>query len=238
MLFRSPRSDGDYRLSNISPSINTGYNPFVLSGFRNRASTVLLSPLKAQYTAALALDLGSLARIYDEVVDMGAYEYHPNTPSTDLVHSVIIGTYPNVTTYPGTGLHYIKSQRDFQMTLTPAKGYSLKYIQVKTGSKKRDEEQGGIRMTHNADGTVTLVFPKVTEPLNIQLTGVSPVANVSIDHGYALRTEDGALHIRTAQATDVQVYSLTGQPVHRARIAEGEISIPLAQGVYIVTLDG
>ena len=124
------------------------------------------------------------------------------------------------------------------MTLTPADGYSLKYIQVKTNSKKRDEKQGGIRITHNEDGTVTLVFPKVTEPLNIQLSGVSPVSNISIDHGYAIRAEEGVLHIRTAKATDVQIYSLTGQLVHRARIAEGQTSIPLIQGVYIVSIDG
>jgi len=234
----TPRSDGNYRLSSTSPSVNSGYNPFVLSGFRNRTSTVLLHPAKAGYTEALGLDLGSLARIYDDIVDMGAYEYHPNTISPNVVHEIVIGTYPNVTTVPGAGIHYIESQKDFTMTLTPAEGYSLKYIQVKTDSKTRDEQQGGIRITHNEDGTVTLVFPKVVEPLTIQLTGVSPVSNVSIDRGYALRTEEGALHIRTAKATDAQIYSVTGQLVHRTQIARGETSIPLAKGVYIVTLDG
>ncbi len=58
------------------------------------------------------------------------------------------------------------------------------------------------------------------------------------DHGYAIRSEEGRLQIRTAKATDVQVYSLTGQVVYRARIAEGQTSIPLTQGLYIVTLDG
>ena len=234
----TPRSDGNYRLSSTSPSVNSGYNPFVLSGFRNRTSTVLLHPAKAGYTEALGLDLGSLARIYDDIVDMGAYEYHPNTIYPNVVHEIVIGTYPNVTTVPGAGIHYIESQKDFTMTLTPVEGYSLKYIQVKTDSKTRDEQQGGIRITHNEDGTVTLVFPKVVEPLTIQLTGVSPVSNVSIDRGYALRTEEGALHIRTAKATDAQIYSVTGQLVHRTQIARGETSIPLAKGVYIVTLDG
>ena len=233
----TPRSDGNYRLSSSSPSVNSGYNPFVLSGLRNRTSTVLLSPTKASYAEALRLDLGSLARIYGDIVDMGAYEYHPNTIFPDIVHEIVIGTYPNVTTVPGAGIHYIESQKDFTMTLTPVEGYSLKYIQVKTDSKIRDE-QGGIRITHNEDGTVTLVFPKVTEPLNIQLSGVSPVSNISIDHGYAIRAEEGVLHIRTAKATDVQIYSLTGQLVHRARIAEGQTSIPLAQGVYIVSIEG
>ena len=65
------------------------------------------------------------------------------------------------------------------MTLIPANGYSLKYIRIKTGAKIRDEIQGGIRITHNEDGTVTVLFSKVTEPLNIQLTGVSPVSNTS-----------------------------------------------------------
>ena len=234
----TPRSDGNYRLSSTSPSVNSGYNPFVLSGFRNRTSTVLLHPAKAGYTEALGLDLGSLARIYDDIVDMGAYEYHPNTIYPNVVHEIVIGTYPNVTTVPGAGIHYIESQKDFTMRLTPAEGYSLKYIQVKTDSKIRDEQQGGIRITHNEDGTVTLVFPKVVEPLTIQLTGVSPVSNVSIDRGYALRTEEGTLHIRTAKATDAQIYSVTGQLVHRTQIARGETSIPLAKGVYIVTLDG
>ena len=49
----TPRSDGNYRLSSTSPSVNSGYNPFVLSGFRNRTSTVLLHPAKAGYTEAL-----------------------------------------------------------------------------------------------------------------------------------------------------------------------------------------
>ena len=145
--------------------------------------------VKAGYIEVFGLDLGSLARIYDDIVDMGAYEYHPNTIYPNVVHEIVIGTYPNVTTVPGAGIHYIESQKDFTMTLTPVEGYSLKYIQVKTDSKIRDE-QGGIRITHNEDGTVTLVFPKVTEPLNIQLSGVSPVSNISINHDYTIRAEE------------------------------------------------
>lgn len=208
--------EGNYRIVPQSPAYNAGYNGYAYN---------------------IKIDLDKNIRIYDNVIDMGAYEYHPES-SLVLERPIIIGTYPNVTTIPGAGTHYIISQKDFTMTLIPANGHSLKYIRIKTGAKIRDEIQGGIRITHNEDRTVTVLFPKVTEPLNIQLTGVSPVSNTSIEQGYIIRTEEGVLHIRTTKATDIQIYSLAGQRVRQVQQLNGESSFPLPQGVYIVTLNG
>ncbi|MDO4703128.1 hypothetical protein [Tannerella sp.] len=231
----TPRKDGDYRLSQSSPSVNRGYNPFVLSGFRNIASLTLSRPTDGRYVSSLRNDLSGRARIYDDVVDMGAYEYHPNQGTVDLVHSVEIGRYAHVTTSPGQGFHYVRSQSTFTLVLTPEPGYTLEGLKVTTGSKSQDE-LGFMKVTHNADGTVTVQFRHVIDPLKVRLTGVSPVSNISVEQADEVWSSNGVLYVRTGSPKDVYVYSLTGQLLHKLASSPGERTLSVSRGVYIVKL--
>lgn len=231
----TPRKDGDYRLNNSSPSVNRGYNPFVLSGFRTIVGLTLSQPTDGQYVSSLRNDLGGRARIYDDVVDLGAYEYHPNQGTIDLVHSVEIGRYPHVTTSPDQGLHYVKSQSTFTLILIPESGYTLEGLKVTTGSKSQDE-LGFMKLTHNEDGTVTVYFRHVIDPLKVKLSGVSPVSNVSSERGDEVWSSNGLLYVRTSGPKDVRIYSLTGQLLHHLEGLLDQRSLRLSQGVYIVKL--
>lgn len=231
----TPRKDGDYRLNNSSPSVNRGYNPFVLSGFRTIVGLTLSQPTDGQYVSSLRNDLGGRARIYDDVVDLGAYEYHPNQGTIDLVHSVEIGRYPHVTTSPDQGLHYVRSQSTFTLILIPELGYTLEGLKVTTGSKSQDE-LGFMKLTHNVDGTVTVYFRHVIDPLKVKLSGVSPVSNVSSERGDEVWSSNGLLYVRTSGSKDVRIYSLTGQLLHHLEGLLDQRSLRLSQGVYIVKL--
>jgi hypothetical protein len=77
----------------------------------------------------------------------------------------------------------------------------------------------------------------VTDPLDIQLTGVGPVSNELIGNVYALWSSKGHLVVKTAKAGTVNVYNMTGVLVKQLDVNEGETSIPLSQGVYVVSFD-
>ena len=230
------RADGVYQLSNSSPSVDKGRNPYVLAGMTNRATTVLLHPATATYSEAIRADLAGLNRIENDVVDMGAYEFHPNSEFPGLVHEVVIGTYPNLTTEPPMGIHQATAHNNFTMTLTPAEGYSLQNITITTGSEYQDE-MGGMIVTHNPDGTVTVVFKEVSDPLNVQISGVSPTANLTVDNGYAIYAKDGGLCVETSQSGTLNIYSVSGQLVKQQTVSAGTTIVPLAQGLYIVTMN-
>ena len=91
-------------------------------------------------------------------------------------------------------------------------------------------------ITHHADGTVTVHFRHVIDPLKVKLSGVSPVSNVSVEQSDEVWSSNGLLYVRTSAPKDVRVYSLTGQLLHRLEGFSGERSLRLSRGVYIVKL--
>ena len=122
------------------------------------------------------------------------------------------------------------------MTLIPSEGYSLDYITITTGSIYQDE-MGGKVVTHNPDGSVTIVFKEVSDPLDVKISGVSPTENVSIENGYAIYAKDGSLYVQSTQESTLNIYSVAGQLVKQQNISAGTTTIPLSQGVYIVTMN-
>jgi hypothetical protein len=166
---------------------------------------------------------------------MGAYEY-AQIGDADVQHSVRVSTYPNVTTDPELGVYYVIGHENFMVTFTPAAGYSLANMKVTTGSVWQDE-RGYMDVIYNEDGSVTVIFNQVTDPLDIRLTGVGPVSNELIGNVYALWSSKGHLVVKTAKAGTVSVYNMTGVLVKQLDVNEGETLIPLSQGVYVVSFD-
>ncbi|MGP1461940.1 hypothetical protein [Tannerella sp.] len=187
--------------------------------------------------AGLSKDLAGHDRIYDSRVDIGAYEFIPSgMPPIQLSHGIIINEYEHAKTKPGKGIHSVNSKQDFTMTITPDEGYTLDELEITTGSKWQDKE-GGMKKTKNPDGSMTVVFRYVTEPLNVQLSGVKPTANQLIQEYAAVWAGKDCVHIRTDRPVMVQIYTVMGTLSHRQQLLAGEITLPLPRGLYIVKID-
>lgn len=187
--------------------------------------------------AGLSKDLAGHDRIYDSRVDIGAYEFIPSgMPPIQLSHGITINEYEHAKTKPGKGIHSVNSKQDFTMTITPDEGYTLDELEITTGSKWQDKE-GGMKKTKNPDGSMTVVFRYVTEPLNVQLSGVKPTANQLIQEYAAVWAGKDCVHIRTDRPVMVQIYTVMGTLSHRQQLLAGEITLPLPRGLYIVKID-
>ena len=211
---KSALKTGNYHIVPQSPAYNHGYNAYV---------------------ADIPLDLDNLDRIEDDIVDMGAYEYHYDDPLAGR-HEVIINTYDNVTTVPPAGIHYADAQADYTVTFYPKEGYTLDNMTITTGSDWQDN-QGGMELVKNPDGSVTATFQKVSNPLDIKIGGVSPTANEAIEGTSIVWTADGNLYVQTSESKELHVYTVTGQLLKQQTVAAGTTVVPLAQGVYVITLD-
>jgi len=119
---------------------------------------------------------------------------------------------------------------------TPKAGYSLEDIKITTGSVWQDE-MGGMEIIHNEDGSVTVTLRRITEHLTLEVSGVGPVSNEMIDNVYALWSGVGRLHVRTSKAGQLKVYSLTGGLIRQQQVTQGDNSLTLEPGVYVVTLN-
>ncbi|MDO4704387.1 hypothetical protein [Tannerella sp.] len=231
---------------------NISENPdFVKSGFNTNGSMVagdyrLRDARSVAYDAGwnspvikagLSKDLAGRDRIYDSRVDIGAYEFIPiNMPPIQLNHSITINECDHAKTKPGKGIHAVISKQDFTMTITPDEGYTLEELVITTGSKWQDKE-GGMKKTMNADGSMTVIFRYVTESLNVQFSGVKPTATQLVEASTAVWAGKDAIHVRTDRAAMVQIYTVMGTLSHRQQISAGEMTIPMARGLYIVKID-
>lgn len=210
---------GDYRLKDVrSVANNAGWNPPII-------------------TAGCTKDLAGGERIYDDRVDIGAYEFIPkNLPPTQLSHSVVINECEHAKTKPGKGIHSVPSRENFTFTITPDEGYTLDELEITTGSKWQDKD-GGMKKTKNLDGSMTVVFRYVTESLNVRFSGIKPTANQLIEEYAAVWADRNGIHIRTDQPAMVQIYTVMGTLSYHQQLPAGEIALSLAKGLYIVKID-
>ena len=228
--------EGNYQISISSNSFNTGQSRFVLMGHSILQDIELESPVKGTYATSVLNDLTGRERVLD-VVERGAYEYNENDDDTDpkIKHQVRINAYNGVTSSMPAGIYYAASQSNFVITFSPEDGYSMKYVKVTTGSIWMDE-QGGLEVTHNADGSITVTCQRVTSPLDIILTNVSPVGNDSVDKT-AIWTHKNNLYVKTSEDCLLKIYTLNGELFKEQTLQSGATDLTLPQGIYIVTLD-
>lgn len=52
----------------------------------------------------------------------------------------------------------------------------------------------------------------------------------------AVWAANGAINVQTMVATDVYIYTITGQLSKRLKVAAGETAVPVSRGLYIVRL--
>lgn len=54
---------------------------------------------------------------------------------------------------------------------------------------------------------------------------------------YTVWAVDGSIYIRANKAVEVNIYTITGQLSKRMKVTQGETSISMARGLYIVRID-
>lgn len=76
------------------------------------------------------------------------------------------------------------------------------------------------------------------EPVYIYLLGkTSSVSSMSVE-GVKVFAAEGGVEVVAAEATDVAVYTVAGQLVRQARVAEGSTLVNVAPGFYVVRANG
>lgn len=76
------------------------------------------------------------------------------------------------------------------------------------------------------------------DPIYIYLLGkTSSVSSMSVD-GVKVFAAEGGVEVVAAEATDVAVYTVAGQLVRQARVAEGSTLVNVAPGFYVVRANG
>jgi len=155
------------------------------------------------------------------------------TANTVSPNQIIIPSIPHVTTDPAVGAHYVTFGGEFTVTLTPDEGYRLATAKVKTGN---DTFDATIKYTLNDDGTLTVVIPKVTRDIRLDLTGVSPVANEEID-GAKVWASGGRLYIHALSGGGkALIYNVSGTLFRTVIAPAGETTVDLPSGLYVVRI--
>lgn len=184
-----------------------------------------------------AKDLAWRERLYNGRVDIGAYEFAPDYVVPPVIsYSIIVNKYDHVKTSYPKGIHYVVSHKHFTITFIPEEGYTLENMKIKTGSKWQDE-MGGMRKVINKDGSVTVTFFDVFEPLDIRLSGVVPTSSYPIDDASAVWADRGLLYVKADRSRLLEIYTVMGTLLHSRNIDAGETMIPLSRGLYIVKID-
>lgn len=233
---------GDYELYTSSPVIDKG-NKLYTYGI-SVLMEIDLSLLTDEQRTSLPYDLNMKERIGSDKVDMGAYEFGASSINPEIRRAVRLPFVEGMTTDPPAGENFVRSHHDFIFTITAEPGYSLRYLDVKTGIPLRDKE--GIRIEKyedasedankgaNENAKVTIL--QVTEPLDITINGINSVSNTEIDNRKVWSHGD-KLYIKTEKEADLSIYEMNGYLYLQRKVKEPETVILLDRGVYTVVLD-
>ena len=97
-----------------------------------------------------------------------------------------------------------------------------------------DGEREVLRGVKNANGEYEYVIRIVQQEIILSF-GPDVVSNMSVD-GTAVWSHGETIYIRVEREDIASVYSVAGQLVRRVELPEGDTSIPMQRGVYVVTL--
>jgi hypothetical protein len=130
------------------------------------------------------------------------------------------------------GIHYVRSHTDFLFTLT----FPLnRAMTVETNRVLRGETEAPLTGTLNENGEFEYVIRNVQEDIYLSI-GPDYVGNETIDDGPAVWSHNSTLHMKVERSDVASIYSIAGQLVKRIELPEGNTSVPMARGVYIITL--
>lgn len=135
-----------------------------------------------------------------------------------------------IVTTPSAGTHYVESREDFFFHMSAAEGYTLDEVTVFTN---RGNE---VLMEPTDDGRIKVTIKRVNAAITIRIEGIRQgVDNVLIPESKVWGYK-GVVYFSLPAATDVSVYTLTGNLYERRRLPAGDSRLPLPAGVYLIRL--
>ena len=192
-------------------------SPNSLNGMRVRPASVKIDG--QEYP--LSLNIGTNGIIYLCVGDAQVVDHQART--------VTMPTVAGVKTTPGPGIWEVKSRSSFSFKAV----YTGKPLVVRTNRMVNGVQEvlGGVK---NANGEYEYIIPHVQQEITLTF-GPDVVANELLA-GAAVWSHGEMIYIRVERADIASIYSVAGQLVKRVDLPEGDTSIPMSRGAYVITL--
>ena len=153
-----------------------------------------------------------------------------DTQPVDINRTVTIPSVSGVKTDPGVGIWDVKSRGSFKFKATFS---GSKPLAVRTNRtvKGAPEMLTGMK---NANGEYEYIIPNVQQDITLSI-GPDHVANELLA-GTAVWSHGEMIYIRVDRADIASIYSVAGQLVRKVDLPEGDTSIPMSRGAYVITL--
>ncbi|MDR2138199.1 MAG: hypothetical protein LBP50_01415 [Tannerella sp.] len=148
--------------------------------------------------------------------------------------------YAFTVTSPGSGVHHVKSGRNFEFTITLTGPYAEYTPEVSTTRQLSPDE---VFVTREESGLFRVRIPAVREDIRviIRVNGeeLSGVDNAYVERTRVWTTKGGNLYIHSTVTDEAQIYSSTGALVGQVPVAAGQtVRTTLPAGFYFIKLDG
>ena len=148
----------------------------------------------------------------------------------DINRTVTIPSVSGVKTDPGVGIWDVKSRGSFKFKATFS---GSKPLAVRTNRTVKGAPEM-LTGTKNANGEYEYIIPNVQQDITLSI-GPDHVANELLA-GTAVWSHGEMIYIRVDRADIASIYSVAGQLVRKVDLPEGDTSIPMSRGAYVITL--
>ena len=148
-----------------------------------------------------------------------------------LTHTVTIPETAGVKTTPSKGIYPRPTRSSFSFTAT----YSGNKPLVVRTNRLVNGQQEVLNGVKNANGEYEYIVPSVQQEVTLTF-GPDVVANELLTAGTAVWSHGEKIYIRVERADIASIYSVAGQLVKRVDLPEGDTSIPMSRGAYVITL--
>lgn len=226
---------GDYMLTEGSPAVDQGLNYYLHQLTFRDVNLQLLTDNSLYY--GLLYDLAGKERIYDDRVDLGAYESKAaDITDPEVQRYIDIPLAEGVVTEPGPGKHYVKGHHDFTFTALYSGGLPLKVMAKGYYSGTYEE----LAEESLGDHTYQYRIRKVVEPWTITFGPdfSSAVTGEEYIEGLSVWTYKNMLYIRSDSKRTAYVYNMSGSLYKQIDVREGDTKEMMERGVYVIVVEG
>lgn len=126
------------------------------------------------------------------------------------------------------GMHYVLSRNDFVFEMWPSDGYSLDHVTISTDMGNH------VKMEPIGYGRIRVTIKVVNAEIQILIGGVSPVSNQQLSPDTRVWGHSNKLYISLSSAQEIFIYTLNGTLYNRYRLPEGNSTLSLPSGIYII----
>lgn len=190
----------------------------------NSLNQLKLNPRKVKIDGEeypLHLNLGTDGVVYVCVGD---------AQPVDINRTVTLPSVSGVKTDPVAGIWDVKSRGNFKFKATYSGSKPLAVRTNRTVNGVPELLTG----TKNANGEYEYVVPNVQQDITLSI-GPDYVSNQLLA-GTAVWSHGEMIYIRVDRADIASIYSVAGQLVRKVDLPEGDTSIPMSRGAYVITL--